>query len=263
VLRGGLKSCMLLGRICYKYFLPLLPSHPIYLLANDETKVGSSDSPNISHDPQVLASDLAELADLLSKSSFRLAYENWCWATNSPTWSSVHEIIKLANRRNIGLCLDTFQTFGSEYADPRTESGLIEHAGISLQKFEKNFKDSLTRLTKEVDKDNIYLLQISDAYIPPSPLKDDEDGKEGGMRARGKWSHDFRPYPFNGGAFSAQCVEMVKAVLATGCREGTWFSVEVFDGGEKGEGKNVGMESFCRGAMGSYKRLLDECAGDS
>jgi sugar phosphate isomerase/epimerase len=175
----------------------------------------------------------------------------------------VYEIIKLANRPNIGLCFDTFQTFGSEYADPRTDSGLIEHPDISLQKLEESFKDSLTRLTKEVDKDKIYLLQISDAYIPPAPLQDDEAGKEGGLRARGKWSHDFRPYPFNGGAFSAQCVEMVKAVLATGCREGTWFSVEVFDGGETGEGKSVNMESFCRGAMESYRRLLDECASDS
>jgi len=157
----------------------------------------------------------------LSESSFRLAYENWCWATNFPTWSSTHEIIKLANRPNIGLCLDTFQTIGSEYADPRTELGLIEHSDISLQKLEENFRDSLMRLSKEVDPAKIYVLQISDAYIPPAPLQDDEDGEESGLRARGKWSHDFRPYPFHGGAFSAQCVEMVKAVLGTGCREGT------------------------------------------
>jgi hypothetical protein len=169
----------------------------------------------------------------------------------------VHEIIKLANRPNIGLCLDTFQTFGSEYADPGTESGLIEPT--PRHQLEHNFKASLQKLSKEVDPAKIYVLQISDAYIPPAPLQDDEDGKEGELRARGKWSHDFRPYLFNGGAFSAQCVEMVKAVLGTGCREGTWFSLEVFDGGEREEGKSVDMESFCRGAMGSYKRLLDEC----
>jgi hypothetical protein len=175
----------------------------------------------------------------------------------------VYEIIKLADRPNIGLCLDTFQTIGSEYTDPSTESGLIEHPDISVQKLEEKFKDSLAKLTKEVDPAKIYVLQISDAYIPPAPLQDDEDGEESGLRARGKWSHDFRPYPFNGGAFSSQCVEMVKAVLRTGCRERTWFSVEVFDGGEKGEGKDVDMESFCRGAMERYRWLLDECADDS
>jgi hypothetical protein len=171
----------------------------------------------------------------------------------------VHEIVKLANRPNIGLCLDTFQTFGSEYADPRTDSGLIETQGITSHQLEHNFKASLQKLTKEVDPAAIYVMQISDAYIPPAPLQDDEDGEEGGLRARGKWSHYLRPYPFNGGAFSSQVVEMVKAVLGTGCREGTWFSVEVFDGGERGEGKSVSMEEFCRGAMESYRRLLDEC----
>jgi hypothetical protein len=71
------------------------------------------------------------------------------------------------------------------------------------------------------------------------------------LRARGKWGHDFRPYPFNGGVFSSQCVEIVKAVLGTECRAGIWFSIEVLDGGEKGEGKNIDIESFCRGAMES------------
>jgi hypothetical protein len=132
----------------------------------------------------------------------------------------VHEIVKLANRPNIGLCLDTFQTFGSEYADPRTESGLIETQGITSHQLEHNFKASLQKLTKEVDPAKIYALQISDAYIPPAPLQGDEDRKEGGLRARGKWSHDFRPYPFNGGAFSSQVVEMVKAVLRTGVEKG-------------------------------------------
>ena len=87
-----------------------------------------SDPPTVQiypQDPQVLVFDLASLADMLAP-SFRLAYENWCWATHAAAWSSVYEIVKLANRPNIGLCLDTFQTFGSEYADPRTHSGLIE-----------------------------------------------------------------------------------------------------------------------------------------
>jgi hypothetical protein len=121
----------------------------------------------------------------------------------------------------------------------------------------------LEKLSKEVDLEKIFVLQISDAYIPPAPLKDDEEGKEGGLRARGKWSHDFRPYPFNGGAFSSQAVEMVKAVLGMGCKEGTWFSVEVLDGGERVEGKSVSMEEFCRGAMESCRGLLDECVSDS
>lgn len=49
-------------------------------------------------------------------------------------------------------------------------------------------------------------------------------------------------------------------MLATGAR--CWFSVEVFDAGREGKGV-VGEENFgefCRGAMESHLRLLDECA---
>jgi hypothetical protein len=57
---------------------------------------------------------------------------------------------------------------------------------------------------------------------------------------------------------------VTKAVLKTGVREGCWFSMEVFDGGEDGKwtgkGKGVNdLEEFTRG-MESFRRLLDECA---
>jgi hypothetical protein len=101
-------------------------------------------------------------------------------------------------------------------------------------------------------------LQISDAYKPKVPL---EEKDIGGLRSRGRWSHDFRPYPFNGGNYTKQCVEMARAVLKTGAR--CWFSVEVFDGGV--DGKDEGRSryengEFCQGAMRSVRRLLDECA---
>jgi hypothetical protein len=47
-------------------------------------------------------------------------------------------------------------------------------------------------------------------------------------------------------------------VLKTGSR--CWFSVEVFDGGADGKGKDYEKGEFCEGAMASVKRLLDECA---
>jgi hypothetical protein len=195
---------------------------------------------------------------MLAPHGYRLAYENWCWASHAPTWSLVWEIVKLVDRPNIGLCLDTFQTVGSEYADPCSSSGLIESQGLQ-QKLENNFRYSLATLSKTVPKEKIYLLQISDAYKPTVPFEDKEIG---GLRPRGRWSHDFRPYLFNGGRYTKQCVEMAKAVLGTGSR--CWFSVEVFDGGV--DGKDVGRENrgemgtFCSGTMASIRTLLDECA---
>ncbi|CAI6076084.1 unnamed protein product, partial [Clonostachys chloroleuca] len=79
-------------------------------LGTDMLQVGSTDSPDITPDVDQLAGDLGELADLLVERGYRLAYENWCWATHAPTWKDVWDIVQRANRDNIGLCLDTFQT---------------------------------------------------------------------------------------------------------------------------------------------------------
>lgn len=204
---------------------------------------------------QELASDLRELAQLLQQHNFKLAYENWCWATVAPTWKKVWEIVQLVDMPNIGLCLDTFQTAGGEWADPTTASGIIESAGFQ-QALEMKFQGSLQELASTVPKEKIFLLQISDAYKPPTPLSPEAD--KDGLRPRGRWSHDFRPYPFNGGYLPV--VDVAKAVLQTGTR--CWFSMEVFDGGANGEGgmKQYEMGPFCKGAMESHKKLLDACA---
>jgi hypothetical protein len=125
-----------------------------------------------------------------------------------------------------------------------------------------------------VPKEKIYLLQISDAYKLSVPMKPDVENEKGevvgdserGLRARGRWSRDFRPYPFHGGYLPV--VQVAKAVLGTGFRG--WFSMEVFDSGADGKaGEGTGqrevmsemeMERFCRGAMESHQRLLEECA---
>ena len=119
-----------------------------------------------------------------------------------------------------------------------------------------NFQTSLVQLRKEVPGEKVYVLQISDAYKPPTPLEDGV-GKDG-LRPRGRWSHDFRPAPFQGGAFTEQVVDVAKAVLGTGTR--SWFSVEIFDGVPDGKGREYKVEDFTRRAMESHKKLLHACA---
>jgi len=216
-------------------------------------QVGSSDAPGITSDKKELAADLAELADMLATHGYRLAYENWCWATHAPGWSDVWEIVKLADRKNIGLCLDTFQTAGGEWGDPTTESGRIED--VPLEILNEHYQASLARLTRTVPKDKIYILQISDAYKPPKPLSKEPD--QDGLRPRGRWSHDFRPMPYDGGYLPI--VPMAKAVLETGFRG--WFSIEIFDSGNSGKGHDVDdIDQFAIKAMGSHTKLLKEVA---
>ena len=103
------------------------------------------------------------------------------------------------------------------------------------QKLEMNFASSLLELTKMIPKEKIYLLQISHAYKLSVPMKADVENENGevfwqgenGLRARGRWSHDYRPYPFNGGWLPV--VQVAKAVLGTGFRG--CFLMEVFDSG--------------------------------
>ena len=70
-----------------------------------------------------------------------------------------------------------------------------------------------------------------------------------GLRPRGRWSHDWRPLPFDGGYLPV--VDVAKAVLGTGFRG--WFSTEVFDGKEKGR-----MGEVAEKAMRAHERLMRE-----
>lgn len=221
----------------------------------DLLQVGSSDSPagKIITDRKTIVSDLRELCDLLATRNMRLAYENWCWSTHAPTWKDVWEIVKAIDRPNAGLCLDTFQTSGGEYGDPTTEMGLINHMHPTA--LNQIFNASLDELARTVPPEKIYLLQISDAYKPPEPLAEKTIK---GLRPRGRWSHDFRPMPYDGGYLPIE--EVAKAVLRTGFRG--WFSMEIFDGGPEGKGREYDMNEYAKKAMKSMERFLSKCATD-
>lgn len=189
---------------------------------------------------------------MLATHHFRLAYENWCWSTHAPTWRDVWDIVQKVDRPNVGLCLDTFQTGGYEWADPTTETGLVDKP---MEQLMQEFDQSMEDLAANVPADKIYLLQISDAYKPRKPFSKELD--ESGTRPRGVWSHDYRPLPFQG---YLPVVEVSKAVLKTGFRG--WFSYEVFDSGPDGKGKDYELEDFAKSAMETQKKLLQACAED-
>jgi sugar phosphate isomerase/epimerase len=95
-------------------------------VGTDMLQIGSSDAPGIaggssggsSSTLDDMAADLAELADEMAPRGFRIAFENWCWATRAPGWRDVWRIVEKADRPNVGLCLDTFQSAGGEWAYP-------------------------------------------------------------------------------------------------------------------------------------------------
>ena len=154
-----------------------------------------------------------------------------------------------ADRENIGLCLDTFQTAGGEWADPTTKSGLIED--VDRAELERTFKQSLKELSSTILPEKIYFLQISDAYKMDPPLSPEV---QDGLRPRGRWSHDYRPLPYDGGYLPV--AEVASAVLRTGFRG--WFSTEIFDGQIEAKSNDGGMESFARKAMAAHEKLMTD-----
>jgi len=240
-------------------------------------QVGSSDVETIEWDRNVVVKDLRDLCDRLDKDGFKLSYENWCCAsrsralplcvrahslglsptgsTHAPTWKAVWGIVRDVDRDNMTVNLDTFQTAGSEWADPTRPSGLVD--ATSDAEREKRFQASLDELSETVPAEKIGFLQLSDAYKVDPPL---EDKTVDGLRPRGRWSHDFRPLPYGGGYLPVE--QVTKAVLKTGWRG--ILSVEVFDSGPEGKGKDgVRLDEFAREAASSVQRLLDACADDA
>ncbi|KAF3389333.1 hypothetical protein F1880_003784 [Penicillium rolfsii] len=222
-------------------------------VGTDMLQVGATDTPahKISIDRSSIVSDLRELAEMLAKHKSRLAYENWCWSTHAPGWKEVWEIVREVNLPNVGLCLDTFQTAGSEWGDPTSPTGLIRD--VHPTEVNKKFAASMDELARTVPADKIYLLQISDAYKLSTPL---DEKVVDGLRPRGQWSHDYRPMPYDGGHLPIE--DVARAVLKTGFRG--WFSMEIFDAGPEGKGKKYEMESFAKKAMESMQKLLMNCA---
>ncbi|KAJ5382885.1 hypothetical protein N7517_000796 [Penicillium concentricum] len=225
------------------------------VLGTDMLQVGATDIPpdKISTTREAVVSDLRELADMLAKHNFRLAYENWCWSTHAPGWKDAWEIVSAVDRPNIGLCLDTFQIAGSEWADPTTESGVIEEVPYGVLR--ENFAASMDELARTIPPEKIYLLQISDAYRMSPPLTTEPIE---GLRPRGQWSHDYRPMPYDGGYLPIE--DVAKAVLKTGFRG--WFSMEIFDSGPDGTGKKYEIKAYAKKAMESMQKLLMNCTDE-
>lgn len=217
-------------------------------------QVGSTDTPadKIATDRESIVQDLRQLADRLAEKGMRVAYENWCWSTHAPDWQDVWDICRRVERGNFGLCLDTFQSAGGEWADPTTSSGLVED-GRSREQVEKDWQASCDELSRTVPADKIYLLQISDAYKPRTPFS--AEVNSAGMRPRARWSSAWRPLPFEG---YLPAVDFARAVLKTGFRG--WFSYEIFDGGPDGSGREHDLKEWTQAAARCQKRLVEECA---
>ncbi|KAH8922986.1 4-hydroxyphenylpyruvate dioxygenase [Atractiella rhizophila] len=191
-------------------------------LGTDLLLVPSNTSPaNVLHSsPQEAVKDLTWLADRLAELQppCRLAYEGLSWGTRVSTWKQTWDVIRMTNRDNVGICLDSFNSLAREWADPYSISGKQEKADESL-------RASLRELSRTIPKEKIFIYQVADAKLMSPPLLPPEDPSIPPLRP---WSRSHRLFPLETdlGAY-LPVIEFSKVVKETGY-DGDW-SLEVFN----------------------------------
>ncbi|HXZ15268.1 MAG TPA: TIM barrel protein [Roseiarcus sp.] len=68
----------------------------------------SNVSPDAIDDPERAAADLAELADLARLEGVRIGYEALAWGRHVKDWTAAWDIVRTADRDNLGIVLDSF-----------------------------------------------------------------------------------------------------------------------------------------------------------
>ncbi|KAJ9477186.1 4-hydroxyphenylpyruvate dioxygenase [Pseudozyma hubeiensis] len=181
----------------------------------------------------------------------RIGYEALSWGAHVDVWARAWKVVQHADRDNIGLILDSFNTLAREYADPCTKSGINDqHADPYAAVMESVDKLSM------VPAEKIFFLQIGDARRMPEPLKPSPNADEP-RPARMIWSRANRLFPceYDRGAFLPTRDFVQAAVLRAGY-QGPW-SVEVFNSSLADEAEEVPVEHATRARAG-LDRLGEE-----
>ncbi|KAL1903031.1 hypothetical protein Sste5346_000944 [Sporothrix stenoceras] len=206
-----------------------------------------------------VARDLAELGDMAAAYSgadggrmLKIGYEGLSWAARNNTWSSSWEVVRFANRPNVGLVVDAFNVLAVEFADPYNPA---EHGRIfpTLQESIKVLAGSMAALVAIVPGDKIFFFQCGDAermnpatFIAPT----DPD-----VPALLPWSRSHRLYPMEQSRGGYMPVELVAAaVVATGYKGP--ISLEVFSHTLNQAGGNV-PDDHARRGIDSLHAVVD------
>ncbi|RHZ52983.1 sugar phosphate isomerase/epimerase family protein [Aspergillus thermomutatus] len=185
----------------------------------------------VTSDLKTVARDLAELGDMAKAFSdadggplLKIGYEGLSWAQRN-TWASTWEVVRMANRPNVGLIVDAFNVLAVEWADPYNPAG---HGRIypTIEESVDVLCASLAGLVASVPGDRIFFFQIGDAeLIDPSKFQPPLDPE---IPALLPWSRGHRLFPgetSRGGYVPTHLV--AAAVLATGYKGA--LSLEVFN----------------------------------
>ncbi|BGP56205.1 hypothetical protein JCM8202v2_003818 [Rhodotorula sphaerocarpa] len=188
------------------------------------------------------ASDLAWLADLAATYSppIKVMYEALSFATHRQRWQDAWEVVERADRPNLGICVDSFNTLAHDWADPYNPTGRLSET------VDEELERNMAELVRCVPGDKIYLYQIADGRRMLPPMTPPDDPSVPRLRP---WSRSHRLFPHEHALGAYLPVERFSdAVLATGYT-GPW-SLEVFNDSLKEPGEEVPQEHAERGMKG-------------
>lgn len=203
----------------------------------------------LTSDLDVIVSDLLELADLGLRQDpvVKFVYENLCWSTYIDTWEKAWDVVKLVDRPNFGICLDTFNIAGRIWADPTSPAGKVPDGDEIL-------KSSMTRLVEEIDVRKVFYIQIVDAERMDPPLSKDHPWHVDGQVPRMTWSRNARTFLYEGERGAYLPVESIAATLISSLGYEGFVSMELFSRSLAEVSPNVPQDHARRG-MKSWRRL--------
>ncbi|GAA5890212.1 hypothetical protein JCM16303_002393 [Sporobolomyces ruberrimus] len=206
-------------------------------------------SPRTTGDLAAIVSDLSWLADLAATYSppIRIMYEGLSFGAHRRRWQDVFEVVEEANRPNLGLALDSFNTLALEWADPYNSTGK-RHPDVD-EELEENMKE----LVRRVPGEKIFFYQVADGKFMSPPLTHPSDPSIPPLRP---WSRSSRLFPLETSRGAYLPVERFsEAVVQTGY-SGPW-SLEVFNDSLSERGTGVPLEHARRGYEGLRKVIAE------
>ncbi|KAJ5040504.1 uncharacterized protein L3040_006159 [Drepanopeziza brunnea f. sp. 'multigermtubi'] len=206
-------------------------------------------------DLDAVAADLREIADLGARQNppLRFAYENLCWGTFNDTWEKAWAVVQAVDRENFGLCLDTFNIAGKEYADPCAPDGKNPDADV-------RFRESMRKMVATIDVRKIFYVQVVDAERLREPMSETHAFHVAGQMPRMSWSRNCRLFlceEDRGGYLPV--LDVLSAICDEPERGGLgykgWLSMEMFNRSLVGESPDVPREHAER-AVASWWRAV-------
>lgn len=183
-----------------------------------------SHPPIATGDEDRIVDDLREAADLGAREDppIRFAYEAISWGAHINTWQHAWSIIQKVDKRNLGLCLDTFHIIAKVWANPQSSTGRRRAAAESLRR-------DLQELVSTVTPEQLFSVQLADAAKLDPPLSPQHLWHDSSQHPLMTWSRQARLFPLEKemGAYLPVLEVLKSCVVDLGYRG--WISLEVFN----------------------------------